>query len=85
MSGNVGVSSFRNEHVSTHILKLGCAKVETSVDTFTKGDQILLNEVKKFWNIEDVHSKVCTNHLDQGDGIHESLKPSNEFGMEIML
>ena len=85
MSDNVGVSSFRNEHVSTHILKLRCAKVETSVDTFTKGDQILLNEVKKFWNIEDVHSKVCTNHLDQGDGIHESLKPSNEFGMEIML
>ena len=85
MSGNVGVSPFSNEHVSTHILKLGCAKVETSVDTFTKGDQILLNEVKKFWNIEDVHSKPCTNHLDQGDRIHKSLKLSNEFGMEIML
>ena len=42
LSSNAGVSSSRNEHVSTHILKLGCAKVETSVDTFSKSDQICL-------------------------------------------
>ena len=46
MGGSVGVSFFRNKHVSTHILKLSYAKVETSVDTFSKRDQILLNEVK---------------------------------------
>ena len=64
LSGNAGVSSFRNKHVSPHILKLGCAKVETSADTFSKRDQILLNEVKKFWEIEDVNSKPCMNRLD---------------------
>ena len=64
LSGNAGASSFRNEHVSTHILKLDCAKVKTSVDTFSKRDQILFNEVKKFWEIEDVSSKTCMNHLD---------------------
>ena len=80
LSGNVGVSSFRNEHVSTHILKLGGTKVETSVDTFSKRDQILLNEVKKFWKIEDDSSKSCMNHLNQGDRIHESFKSSMEFG-----
>ena len=79
LSGNVGVSSFRNKHVSTHILKLGYAKVETSVDTFSKRDQVLLNEAKKFWEIEDVSSKQCMNHLDQGDRIHESFKSSIEF------
>ena len=79
LSGNAGVSSFRNKHVSPHILKLGCAKVETSVDTFSKRDQILLNEVKKFWEIEDVNSKPCMNRLDQGDKIHESFKSSVEF------
>ena len=80
LNGNVGVSSFRNKHVSDHILKLGYAKVETSVYTFSKKDQISLNEVKKFWEIEDVSSKPCMNHLDQGDRIHESFKSSIEFG-----
>ena len=79
LSGNAGVSFFRNNHVSPHILKLGCAKVETSADTFSKRDQILLNEVKKFWKIEDVSSKPCMNHLDQGDKIHDSFKSSIEF------
>ena len=60
LSGNVGVSSFRNEHVSTHILKLGWAKFKTSVDTFSKRDQILLYEVKKLWEIGDVSSKPCS-------------------------
>ena len=80
LSGNVGVSSFKNEPVSTHILKLGCAKVETSADTFSERYRILLNEVKKFWEIEDISSKPCMNHLDQGDRIHESFKSSIEFG-----
>ena len=80
LSGDVGVSSFKNEHVSTHIFKLGCAKVETSVDIFSKRDQILLNKVKKFWEIEDVSSKPCMNHSDQGDRIHESFKSSIAFG-----
>ena len=79
-SGNADVSSFRNEHVSTHILKLGGTKVETSIDTFSKRDQILLNEVKKFWKIEDDSSKACINHLDQGNRIHESFKSSMAFG-----
>ena len=35
LSTNIGVSSFKNEHVTTHILKLGCAKAATSVDTFS--------------------------------------------------
>ena len=63
-------------------MKLGCAKVETSPDTFSKRDQILLNEVKKFWEIEDVSSKPRMNHLDQGNRIHESFKSSTEFGDE---
>ena len=79
-SANVGVSSFRNEYVSTHILKLGFAKVETSVDAFSKRDQILLNEVRKFSEIEDVSSKTCMNRLDQGDRINELFKSSIEFG-----
>ena len=69
MSSNTGVSCSRNEHVSTHILKLGCAKVEKSVDTFIKSDQILFNEVKKFWEIEDVNCEICMNYLDQEDRI----------------
>ena len=63
-------------------MKLDCAKVETSADIFSKGDQILLNEVKKFWEIQDVSSKPCMNHLDQGNRIHESFKLSKEFGKE---
>ena len=39
----------------------------------------MLNEVKKFWEVEDIHSKPCMNLLDQGDRIHESFKPSIEF------
>ena len=62
LSGKIGVSSFKNEHVTTHILKLGWAKVKTAVDAFSKRDQILLNEVKKFWEIEDVSSRPCLNH-----------------------
>ena len=40
LRGNVGVSSFKNEHFSTHSLRLARAKVETSADTFSKRDQI---------------------------------------------
>ena len=84
LSGNVGVSSLINEHVSTHILKLGCTKVETSVDTFSKRVLILLNEVKKFWKIEDVNSKPCMNHLDQEDKIHSSSNLPLNLGMDII-
>ena len=85
LSGNTGVSSFRKKHTSTHILNLRCGKVETSVDTFSKRDQILLNEVKKFWEVKDVSSKPCVNQLHQGNKIHESFKSSIEFEMDIIL
>ena len=35
--------------------------------------------MKKIWEIEDVSSKPCLNHLDQGVIIHELLKSSIEF------
>ena len=34
--------------------------------------------MKKFWEIEDVNSKTCMNHLDQGDRIHKLFKSSIE-------
>ena len=84
LSGNVGVLPLINEHVSTHVFKLGCTKVETSVDTFCKRVQILLNEVKKFWKIEDFNSKPCMNHLDQEDKIHSRSNLPLNLGMDII-
>ena len=69
LRGNVGVSSFKNEHISTYILKLGRTKVET-IHFLVKSEKT---------QIEDVTSKLCMNHLDQRDRIHESFKSSTEF------
>ena len=34
--------------------------------------------MKKFWEIEDVNSKTCMNHLDQGNRIYKLFKSSIE-------
>ena len=46
LSSNIGVSTYKNEHVSKHIVKLGSMKVETFLDSYSERDQILLKEVK---------------------------------------
>ena len=46
LSSSIGVSTYKNEHVSKHIVKLGIMKVETFLDSYSERDQILLKEVK---------------------------------------